>query len=53
MERNCPVCGGLVVRNQDTGNYDCDLCFNEFSERELQECEEPYALREKVWSLLL
>ena len=50
MLHSCPVCGGLLVLNRDTENYDCELCFKEFSERELQECEEPYALMGEVWN---
>lgn len=53
MEHNCPVCEGLLVLNRDTGNYDCDLCFKEFSEKELQECENAFTLREGAWNLPL
>lgn len=53
MKLNCPICGGFLVLSQDTGNYECDLCFNEFSEKELEECENVFTLQEKAWNPLL
>lgn len=53
MKLNCPVCGELLVLNQDTGNYQCNLCFKELSETEIQECEESFMSREEAWNLPL
>lgn len=53
MIGTCPICDGLLLYDQDTGNYYCGLCFNEFSERTLNKCEEPFVLKEEAWNQLL
>lgn len=53
MDHKCPICGGLLIFDQDTKDYECGVCFKEFSETELQECEDLFTSREKVWSPLL